>query len=130
MIRKVEMMKTPGDGDKHCNYINRIRPDYIYGKDMHDHVTNSVYDEWCRWNFPEGVAEMIEDDKLYLVWYELKESSDPKNSSMTYDVYYIEMTPSHIQEALEKWKELCKTIEEYRDIHLDEAYKRKHQVLH
>ena len=97
----IKMMDIPTSWGYHSEDITRHRPQYVYGKDMHDYVTNSIYDDWCRWYFPKGIKEKIEDKQLYLVWYHYSDASDPQDSSCQYNVYYIEKAPKNIQEALE-----------------------------
>lgn len=76
----------------------------FYGRDMEDYVTNSIYDDWCRFHFPHGVKEKIVKDKLYKVWYDYRDASDPMDSSCSYRIEYIEEVPEEIEKAFEEWK--------------------------
>ena len=99
METPIEMMKIK-DTDVHLkNYINRVSPEYLFGHEMEDYMTNTIFEDWCKWKFPKGVS--VEDNQLYLVWYEHKEDSDPMNSSETNDVKYIERAPKEIQSLYE-----------------------------
>ena len=108
-----KMMEIPEPGRD--NDIHRVHPDYIYGKDMHDYVTNSIYNDWCRWYFPNGIKYRIKDDQLYLVWYHYRDASDPQDSSCSYSVYYIERVPRHIQEMLETKLDYEKKLKNYQE---------------
>ena len=91
-----------------------LRPKKLfYGKDLEDYVTNSVYDEWCRFKFPNGVKEKVEKEKLYKVWFEYQESSDPMNSSCKYIIHYIEEAPEEVEVAYDSWKKSENIIKEY-----------------
>lgn len=98
---ELKMMNIPIKWGYDNEDITMRHPSYIYGKDMHDYVTNSIYNDWCRWYFPKGIKEKIEDDQLYLVWYHYRDASDPQDSSCQYSVYYIEKAPKNVQDALE-----------------------------
>lgn len=111
---EIKMMEIPLPKGLYEENIHKILPDYVWGKDMKDHITNSIYDDWCRWQFPNNIKEKIEDNKLYLVWYNYKESSDPKNLSCTYIVYYIEKVPQDIQSKIEKIEAYTKETRKYR----------------
>lgn len=76
----------------------------FYGKNLEDYITNSAFDEWCRFVFPEGVKEKIEPNKLYKVWYEYSDSSDPMNLSCKYKIIYIEEAPDEIRNGYANWK--------------------------
>lgn len=110
-----KMMEMPEPSKGSNENIHRVRPDYIYGKDMHDHVTNSIYNDWCRWYFPQGIKEKIKDNELYLIWYNFKDASDPMDSSCSYHVWYIERAPKEIQEAIETNEKLTKIIIKYQN---------------
>lgn len=110
MTKMMEIPESNRDQD-----IHRVRPDYIYGKDMHDYVTNSIYNDWCRWYFPNGIKNRIKDNQLYLVWYNYRDASDPQDSSCSYSVYYIERAPKHIQEMLEMKLEYEKKLKNYQE---------------
>lgn len=64
-------------------------PKFLYGSKMKDHQVG-VYKDWVRWYFPKGVKKKLKDEKLYKVWYESHDAADPMDSSMSYDVIYIE----------------------------------------
>ena len=86
----------------------------FYGKDLEDYVTNSIYNDWCRFIFRQkGVKEKIEKDKLYKVWFEYSDASDPMDSSCTYSIYYIEETPEEIKNALDLWKTNEQKVKDY-----------------
>ena len=106
----IKMMEIPNK----CTNIYRNTPSYIYGKDMHSYITNSIYNDWCKWYFPKGIQEKIKDDQLYLVWYNFHDSSDPMDSSCSYEVYYIEKTPKHIQNMLETKTIFEKELKKYQ----------------
>lgn len=110
MTKMMDIPESNRDQD-----IHRVHPDYIYGKDMHDYVTNSIYNDWCRWYFPNGIKNRIKDDQLYLVWYHYSDASDPQDSSCSYSVYYIERAPKHIQEMLEMKLEYEKKLKNYQE---------------
>lgn len=85
----------------------------FYGKDLEDYVTNSVYDEWCRFHFPNGVKEKIVSSKLYKVWYEYKDSSDPMDNSCKYIIHYIEEAPDDVESAYDIWKKAEQKVKNY-----------------
>jgi hypothetical protein len=111
----IKMMEIPTEWGYDNEDITRHKPQYVYGKDMHDYVTNSIYNDWCRWYFPEGIKEKIEDNQLYLVWYHYSDASDPQDSSCQYNVYYIEKAPKEIQEAVEMIKKCENKIKKYQN---------------
>ena len=113
MDETIKMMDPPNECGHYDEDIHRCTPHYAYGKDMRDYVTNSIYDEWCKWEFPTGIKEQIEDDKLYLVWYHYKDSSNPQSCACKYTVYYIEKTPNYIQEIFEKKIKYEKSLKKY-----------------
>ena len=77
----------------------------FYGKDLEDYVTNSIYNDWCRFNFVQrGVKEKVEKGKLYKVWFEYYDASDPMDSSCKYVIHYIEEVPEDIEDAYNAWK--------------------------
>lgn len=86
----------------------------FYGKDLEDYVTNSIYNDWCRFNYKQkGVKEKIEKDKLYKVWFEYHDASDPMDSSCTYFIHYIEEAPEEIQKSLDLWKTNEEIVKKY-----------------
>jgi hypothetical protein len=86
----------------------------FYGKEMEDYVTNSIYDDWCRFHSVQmDVKEKIEKDKLYKVWFEYHDASDPMDSSCSYRIYYIEEVPIEIENALNSWKKCEKIVKDY-----------------
>lgn len=118
--KELKIMEIPDPEKRYDQNIHRVHPDYIYGKDMHDYVTNSIYDDWCRWYFPKGIKEKIEDNQLYLVWYHYRSASDPQDSSCSYSIYYIEKAPKEIQDMLEIKKDYEKKLKKY----LEKYYER------
>ena len=77
----------------------------FYGKDLEDYVTNSIFNDWCRFNFVQrGVKEKLEKNKLYKVWFEYYDASDPMDSSCKYVIHYIEEVPEEIEKAYNDWK--------------------------
>ena len=110
---EIKMMEIPISKGYFYEDITYDKPQYSYGKDMKDHITNSIFNDWCKWNFPEGIKEKLEDNQLYLIWYHFKDSSDPQNSSCQYNVYYIEKAPKNIQESLETKIRCEKEINKY-----------------
>lgn len=113
MNEETKMMDPPTKWGYDNEDISRNRPSYAYGKDMRDYVTNSVYNDWCRWHFPKGIKEKIEDNQLYLVWYHFHDASDPQDSSCSYTVYYIEKVPKDIQYKFETRKEYEEDLKKY-----------------
>lgn len=111
---ETKMMEIPTKWGWYDENIHKHTPDYIYGKDMHDYVTNSIYNDWCRWYFPEGIKNKIKDEQLYLVWYHYRDASDPQDSSCSYSVYYIEKVPKEIQDKLETMKSFEKELKNYQ----------------
>ena len=101
--------------DRPCEEVLRFKTKKLfYGRDLEDYVTNSIYNDWCRFIFRhKGVKEKIEKDKLYKVWFEYSDASDPMDSSCTYSIYYIEETPDEIQNALEMWKTNEQKVKDY-----------------
>jgi hypothetical protein len=86
----------------------------FFGKDLEDYVTNSIYDDWCKFVFVEkGVKENIEKDKVYKVWYEYFDASNPMDSSCSYSIHYIEEAPEEIREAVIMSKTYEKMMREY-----------------
>lgn len=83
------------------------------GKDLEDCKINSIYHDWCRFHFPQGVKNKIEKEKLYKVWFDYSDSSDPANSSCHYTIYYIEEAPEEIKIALEMWETNEKIVKNY-----------------
>lgn len=111
---EIKMMEIPSKEGWYDEDITKHTPDYMFGKDMKDYVTNSIYDDWCRWYFPEGIKEKIEDDQLYLVWCHYRSASDPQDSSCSYKVYYIEKTPQYVKDMLYNYKTLEKELKKYQ----------------
>lgn len=101
MEAPIEMMNIKSTDTCLKNRIERSAPEYLFGRQMRDYRTNSIFEDWCRWNFPNGTKSKIEDNQLYLVWYETRDASDPMNSSETNYVYYIEKAPKEIQATYE-----------------------------
>jgi hypothetical protein len=101
--------------DRPCEEVLRYKTKKLfYGKDLEDYVTNSIYNDWCRFVFRrKGVKEQIEKDKLYKVWFEYRDASDPMDSSCTYTIYYIEEVPEEIKTALETWKSNEQKVKDY-----------------
>jgi len=115
MNEEIKMMEIPTEWGYYANRdISRNKPSYAYGKDMKDYVTNSIYNDWCRWYFPKGIKEKIEDDQLYLIWYHYRDASDPMDSSCSYSVYYIEKAPKDIQEKFETHKRYEEELKKYQ----------------
>ena len=85
----------------------------FYGKDMEDYVTNSAFDEWCRFKFPNGVKEKIKKEKMYKVWFDYQDSSDPMNSSCKYIIHYVEEVPDEIEKAYNNWKLNEQKVKDY-----------------
>lgn len=86
----------------------------FYGKDLEDYVTNSIYNDWCRFNFVQrGVKEKVEKDKLYKVWFEYYDASDPMDSSCKYVIHYIEEVPEDIEDAYNAWKISEEKVKKY-----------------
>lgn len=86
----------------------------FYGREMEDYITNSIYNDWCRFNFSQGgVKKQIKKDTLYKVWYSYHDASDPMDSSCTYFIYYIEEVPEDIAKSLILWKENEEKVKEY-----------------
>ena len=81
-------------------YVYRHNPEFMHGKDMKDCVVDSMFNDKMTWKFPEGIQETIEDEKLYLVWYEWQDCADMRNSSIKNTVIYIEKAPVWLGEAL------------------------------
>jgi hypothetical protein len=111
-MEEIKMMDIPVPSGYNDD-ITKHTPEYVYGKNMKDHIVNSVFNEWCQWYFPNGMKEKIEDEQLYLVWYHFKDASDPQNLSCSYKVYYIEKVPKDIQEALELKQEYEEILKKY-----------------
>lgn len=93
------LMEKPEDKELKI-YVKR----FFYGEDMEDKIINSIFNEWCRFKFPHGVKEKLEKNKLYKVWYDYKDDSDPMNSSCLYSIIYIEEVPEDIEKAYNDWK--------------------------
>lgn len=102
------LMEKPSDKELQI-YVKRL----FYGEDMEDKIINSIFNEWCRFNFPHGVKEKLEKDKLYKVWYDYKDDSDPMNSSCLYRIIYIEEVPEDIEKAYNDWKLNEQKIKDY-----------------
>lgn len=85
----------------------------FYGKDLEDYVTNSTYNEWCRFYFPSGVKNKIEKEKMYKVWFDYRDASDPEDSSCSYHIHYIEEVPVNIKSSYEIYEKNEKIIHEY-----------------
>lgn len=86
----------------------------FYGKDLEDYVTNSIYNDWCRFNFVKrGVKEKIEKNKLYKVWFEYYDASDPMDNSCKYVIHYIEEVPEDIEDAYNAWKISEEKVKKY-----------------
>lgn len=85
----------------------------FYGKDLEDYVTNSIYNDWCRFYFPKGVKKKIQKEKMYKVWFEYSEASDPMDSSCSYCIYYIEEVPEDVEMAYLLWQENEKIVDDY-----------------
>lgn len=114
MDETIKMMDPPTEWGYYSEDIHRGTAHYAYGKDMRDYVTNSIYDDWCRWYFPKGIKEKIEDNQLYLIWYHYHDASDPQDSSCSYHVYYIERVPKEIQEKFETHKKYEEELKKYQ----------------
>lgn len=113
-VNDTKMMEIPTEWGYYNEDITKHTPDILYGKNMRDYVTNSTYDDWCRWYFPDGIKDKIKDDQLYIVWYRYHDASDPQDSSCQYNVYYIELAPKEIQEAVEMIKKCENKIKKYQ----------------
>lgn len=95
-------------------WLNGKSKKLFYGKDLEDYVTNSVFNDWCRFNFVErGVKEKIEKDRMYKVWFEYYDASDPMDSSCKYVIYYIEEVPEEIEKAYNDWKLNEQKVKDY-----------------
>ena len=104
-----KLMKKPSD-----DVLKYKSKKLFYGEDLEDYVTNSIYNDWCRFNFPsKRVKEKIEKDKLYKVWFDYHDASDPMDSSCTYSICYIEEAPEEIMKSLELWKTNEKIVKDY-----------------
>ena len=110
MILKMgKLMDRPNE-----KWLNGKVKKLFYGKDLEDYVTNSIYDDWCRFVFVEdGVKEKIEKDKMYKAWFEYFDASDPMDSSCKYVIHYIEEVPSDIVNAYDSWKTNEKKVKDY-----------------
>lgn len=110
MEEKEKLMEKPDENDyKFHGCVKKI----MKGSSMHDYVTNSIYDDWCRFHFPNGVKEKIKDKSYYKVWYHYYDASDPMDSSCSYSIQYIEEIPEEIREAVIMSKAYEKMIKEY-----------------
>ena len=95
-------------------WLNGKSKKLFYGKDLEDYVTNSVFNDWCRFNFVErGVKEKVEKDRMYKVWFEYYDASDPMDSSCKYVIYYIEEVPEEIEKAYNDWKLNEQKVKDY-----------------
>ena len=104
-----KLMNKPDD-----KWLNGKSKKLFYGKDLEDYVTNSVFNDWCRFNFVErGVKEKIEKDRMYKVWFEYYDASDPMDSSCKYVIYYIEEVPEEIEKAYNDWKLNEQKVKDY-----------------
>jgi len=101
--------------DRPCEEVLRYKTKKLfYGKDLEDYVTNSIYNDWCKFIFRcKGVKEKVEKDKLYKVWFEYRDASDPMDSSCTYSIYYIEEVPEEIEQSLNLWKTNEQIVKDY-----------------
>ena len=112
MIGKdIKMMDISND-EYLQRYVYTHQPMYMYGKMMHDTIVNS-FSDIDKWFFPNGVKEKIEDDELYLVWYEWIDSADMRNESTKYYVKYIEIVPEYIKNSIWTKEFLEKEIDKY-----------------
>lgn len=93
-----KLMKKPED-------LMGISRKFFYGREMEDYITNSVYNDWCRFYFPKGVKEKLDPDKLYKVCYEFHDAADPMDSSCNYSIKYIEEVPQDILDVIQKYRE-------------------------
>lgn len=106
---KNKLMNKPEE-----KWLNGKSKKLFYGKDLEDYVTNSVFNDWCRFNFVErGVKEKIEKDRMYKVWFEYYDASDPMDSSCKYVIYYIEEVPEEIEKAYNDWKLNEQKVKDY-----------------
>jgi hypothetical protein len=104
-----KLMNKPDD-----KWLNGKSKKLFYGKDLEDYVTNSVFNDWCRFNFVErGVKEKIEKDRMYKVWFEYYDASDPMDSSCKYVIHYIEEVPEDIENAYNTWKISEEKVKKY-----------------
>jgi len=88
------MEKPNNERLKHC--MVKI----FKGVSMHDYITDSTYNDWCSFYFPEGIKEKLVDDEYYKVWFQYHEASDPMDSSCQYTINYIEVCREDIKQYL------------------------------
>lgn len=95
-------------------WLNGKAKKLFYGKELEDYVTNSIYDDWCRFVFVErGVKEKVEKDKMYKVWFEYYDAADPQDSSCKYVIHYIEEVPEDIVKSYDSWKANEQIVKDY-----------------
>ncbi len=105
----VKLMNKPSDDE--LKYKSKK---LFYGRDLEDYVTNSVFNDWCRFNFVErGVKEKIEKGRMYKAWFEYYDASDTMDSSCKYVIYYIEEVPEDIEKAYNDWKINEQKVKDY-----------------
>lgn len=105
-----KLMKKP---DAEDYYFKHATKTIMKGSFMHDRVTNSVYNDWCKFYFPNGVRKKIKDDEYYKVWYNYSEASDPMDSSCQYNIEYIEVCRQDIKEYLILKEKMDKAYVDY-----------------
>ena len=92
-----KLMERPDDADCAMKFCTKK---IMKGSIMHDYVTNSVCNDWCRFYFPEGVKEKINDNEYYKVWFHYSDAADPMDYSCQYNIIYIEVCREDIKEYL------------------------------
>lgn len=107
---KNKLMEKPDSEDFDFKYASKK---IMKGSSMHDYVTNSIYDDWCRFHFPNGVKEKIKDDEYYKVWFHYHDAADPMDSSCSYHIVYIEVCRQDIKEYLILKEKMDKAYVDY-----------------
>lgn len=109
ILKMSKLMDKPNE-----KWLNGKVKKLFYGKDLEDYVTNSIYNDWCRFNFVQrGVKDKVEKDKLYKVWFDYYDASDPMDSSCKYVIHYIEEVPEDIEDAYNTWKISEEKVKKY-----------------
>lgn len=82
-IKNTSLIDKPSESE-----LKYMMSSIDYGRNIH--TEEPKYEDPTYWYYPEGVEEKIQDDKIYEVWFDFRDSSDPFNNTTWKTVKYIE----------------------------------------
>lgn len=102
ILKNVNIKNTPLIDKPSESELKYMMSSIDYGRNIH--TEEPKYEDPTYWYYPEGVEEKIQDDKIYEVWFDFRDSSDPFNNTTWKTVKYIEeINPN--KELLKKYFE-------------------------